>query len=69
MDITWEEGSEIAVRTDNGTVVVSANAAGLRSLAGILQNLADGAEGDNIHLDAYYALGDGSAELIIEKVQ
>ena len=69
MDITWEEGSEIAVRIDDGAVTVSANTAGLRSLAGILQNLADGAEGDHLHLDENNALEDGSAELIIEKVQ
>lgn len=65
MEIKWEDGFEIAVSAESGSVLVEANRQGLRSLAGILLSLADGAPGEHVHLDAYNSLEDGSAELIL----
>ena len=67
MDIHWEPGAEISVRTEENTILISANAPGLISLAGILKTLAIGKKGDHVHLDRYNSLEDGSAELILEK--
>ncbi len=70
MEIEWVDGFEIAVRVENdGSVVVSANREGLLSLARILTSLAkDAACGAHIHLDQYNSLEDGSAELIVERI-
>ena len=67
MEIHWEPGAEISVKIEGGAVVLSANAAGLRSLAGIMETLAKGAKGAHIHLDKDNSLEDDSEELIIEK--
>lgn len=65
----WDDGFEIAVRVDDGEVVISANPAGLRSLARHLLVLAQDATpaGHHLHLDESNSLEDGSAGLIIEK--
>ena len=68
MDIHWEPGAEISVRTEENTVLISANAPGLISLAGILKTLAKGKMGDHVHLDRYNSLEDGSVELVIERI-
>ena len=68
MNVTWEEGFNISARVENGIVVVTANAAGLRSLANICLALAEEPRGAHIHLDEFNSLEDGSAELIIERV-
>ena len=65
MEIKWEDGFEIAVSAGGGSVLVEANREGLRSLAGILLSLADGAPGGHVHLDEHNSLEDGSAELIL----
>ncbi len=67
MNIKWENGAEIAVKTENGSAVIKANRAGLLSLADIMNSLADEKDGAHIHLDEFNSLEDGSAELIIEK--
>lgn len=68
MEFKWEEGFEIAVEIQNGEVVLSANEAGLRSLANHLIALAeDEAHGAHFHLDENNSLDDGSAELIVQK--
>jgi hypothetical protein len=70
MQFNWEEGFEISVRVeDDGSVVISANEEGLRSLADHLNALADEASGDHFHLDEYNSLEEGSADLIVEKVE
>jgi hypothetical protein len=69
MEIRWEDGYEIRVRTDGETVTVSANREGLRSLALQLADLADEQPGTHIHLDRYNSLEDGSAELILERTE
>ena len=66
MDLKWEEGFAITVRAEDGRTVVSANRAGLKSLANHLNALAEEAPGTHLHLDAYNSLEDGSAELILE---
>ena len=53
---------------EKGEIVISANREGLLSLAGQLKALADGMPGDHIHYDAYNALEEGSAEMIIERI-
>ena len=69
MELHWEDGFEITVRIENGAAVVSANAAGLRSLAGHLNALAQAPSGSHLHLDAYNALEDGSDELILVRAE
>ncbi len=69
MKITWVEGAEVAVRLEKGAVTVSANREGLLSLAGQLAALAEAVPGSHIHYDQYNSLEDGSAEMIIEKVE
>ena len=66
MNLKWEEGFSISVRAEDGIAVISANRAGLRSLANHLAALAEEDPGSHVHLDAYNALEDGSAELILE---
>ena len=66
MELKWEEGFTITVRAEDGRTVVSANRAGLKSLANHLNALATEAPGAHLHLDAFNSLEDGSAELILE---
>lgn len=66
MDIRWEEGFTISTRADHGAVTLSANRAGLVSLARIMLDLAEGVPGDHVHLDELNSLEDGSIELIVE---
>ena len=71
MDIQWEDGFEISVKSDpdSGEITVLANREGMLSLARILTRLADGTPGSHIHLDQYNSLEDGSSELIIEVIE
>ena len=68
MKIAWEEGFEIIVRLEGGAAVISANRAGLRSLANHLIALAEEAPGSHLHLDEYNALEEHSAELVLERI-
>ncbi len=68
MDIKWKDGFQIEVRIDGGTVVISANREGLSSLADQLAALAKEGPGSHIHYDECNALEDGSAELIVERL-
>ena len=68
MDLEWEDGFEIRVRIDKNTVTISANQAGLQSLAKQLTALAEAAPGSHIHCDEYNSLEAGSAEMIIERI-
>jgi hypothetical protein len=67
MRTEWVDGFEIRVRIDAGEAVISANRAGLLSLAQQLTALAEETPGSHIHYDRDNALEEGSAELIIEK--
>ncbi len=68
MDIEWINNSEIRVRAEDGTVLVSANREGLLSLSRQLAALAEEQPGSHIHYDRYNSLEDGSEELIIERI-
>ena len=68
MEFKWEDGFTIATRIEDGAIVVSANAAGLRSLANHFMALAeDVSKGAHFHLDEFNSLEDNSLELIVEK--
>ena len=69
MHIEWVDGFEIRVTADRQEAVISANRAGLLSLARQLETLADAAPGEHIHYDVYNSLEEGSAALIIERVE
>ena len=68
MDIKWEDGFEIKVRSDGRSATISANREGLLSLAEQLINLAKEGPGSHIHYDEYNSLEKGSCELVIEKI-
>lgn len=68
MHIEWVDGFEIRVTADKREAVISANRAGLLSLARQLEALADAVPGDHIHYDENNSLEEGSAELIIERL-
>lgn len=68
MRIRWEEGFKIGVSVSEGEATISANREGLLSLANILADLANERSGAHIHLSEDNSLEDGSAELIIERV-
>ena len=68
MDLVWEEGFQIDVRTESGAAVIRANREGLLSLANHLKALAGEPAGSHIHLDQWNALEDGSVELILERI-
>ena len=69
MKIDWVDGFEIKAKVENGEIMVTANREGLLSLAQHLTALADGMQGDHIHYDEHNSLEEGSAELIIEKME
>ena len=69
MRIEWEPNFSIRVGVRGGKATLSANREGLLSLARILADLAKEPPGSHIHLDAYNSLEDGSAELIVEKLE
>ncbi len=66
--LQWEPDFSIRVRTDGRETTISANKAGLQSLASHLLQLAEGKPGDHLHLDEHNSLEDGSTELIIERI-
>ena len=69
MIVEWVDGFEIKAVAEKGEIVISANREGLLSLAKQLTALAEGVQGDHIHYDEYNSLEEGSAEMIIERIQ
>ena len=69
MELHWEDGAEIRVRTERGEALISANPAGLRSLAGHLLRLAEEPPGSHLHLDCWNALEDDSDALLLERTK
>ncbi|MFE6850335.1 hypothetical protein ACFVDH_06050 [Streptomyces sp. NPDC057674] len=65
----WDEDARIEVRGLGGEVVIEANAAGLRTLAGHLLVLAgDGVpDGAHLHLEDSNGLEEGSISLVLER--
>lgn len=68
MDLKWVDGFKISARSGGNVIAISANKAGLLSLAGQLQALAEEGPGSHLHYDQYNSLEEGSKELIIEKI-
>jgi hypothetical protein len=66
MKFNWHDGYMLGAHVDDGTVAISGNRAGLRSLADHLLALAEGKPGAHFHLDSFNSLDDGSAELVVE---
>ena len=66
---TWEKGARIEVRDLGREVVIEANAAGLKTLAGHLLTLAqDGTpDGAHLHLEESNGLEEGSVGLVLER--
>ncbi|MEH0544950.1 hypothetical protein QA802_18225 [Streptomyces sp. B21-105] len=66
---TWEEGSRIEVRNLGGEIVIEANAAGLKTLAGHLLTLAQDStpDGAHLHLEENHGLEEGSVGLVLER--
>jgi hypothetical protein len=66
----WEYRFEINVKSDENNIVISANKAGLISLAKQLLTLAQDnvPSGCHFHFDDYNSLENGSTDLIIEKI-
>ena len=69
MNITWEDGFTIKIRVDHGAVIISANKEGLLSLAKQFAALADNLPGSHINYDEYNSLEEGSAEMIVERIE
>ncbi len=68
MEIEWEKGFRILVTAENGEVVISANRAGLLSLAKQFTALAEEKTGGHIHYDRWNSLEENSVEMIVELV-
>ena len=66
MKLIWETGAEISVMVKDRETVISANRAGLLSLANHLTALAGELPGSHIHYDDQNSLEEGSAELVVE---
>lgn len=68
---TWADDARVEVRDLGGEIVIEANAAGLRALAGHLTTLAeDGTpDGAHLHLEAGHGLLEGSAALVLERCE
>ena len=69
MEIEWIDGFQIKAVAETNEIVISANREGMLSLAKHLTTLADGMPGDHIHYDVNNSLGEGSAEMIIERIR
>ena len=68
MRITWEDGFELRAAIRDDEVTISANRAGMVSLANILLALADETPGAHVHLDEYNSLEDDSCAIIFERI-
>ncbi|MEU4272244.1 hypothetical protein [Streptomyces sp. NPDC026092] len=69
LHFTWDADARIEVRNLGDEVVIEANAAGLRTLAGHLLVLAgEGvSDGAHLHLEDSNGLEDGSVALVLER--
>ena len=71
LQLEWEGDYFINIKTENNSIVLQANEAGLKSLAKHLLALSEHGVPDNthIHFDELNSLELGSQELIIEKIR
>ena len=70
LQLDWEKDFYIKITEDDGSMLLQANASGLRSLAKHFLSLANSEVPlhSHVHLDESNSLENGSAELIIEKI-
>ncbi len=68
MVLNWEPDATIAVEMRCDAVLISANRAGLLSLANFLTTMAQAECREHIHLDEHNSLEDGSVDLIIDRI-
>ena len=68
MKTEWIDGFELKTAASSNEIVISANKEGLVSLALQLMALAEGEPGDHVHYDENNSLGEGSVELVIERM-
>lgn len=70
LKLNWIDNYKIEVNNNHGEIIISANEEGLLSLANHFLTLAQAnvPTGTHIHLDEYNSLEEGSAEIIIQKV-
>ena len=71
LKLKWEKGFNIKVEREGDEVLITANKAGLISLANHLLTLSQDEvlEGTHIHLDKYNSLEEDSLDVIIEKAR
>ena len=69
MRIEWEPNFSIRVGVQASEATLSANRDGLLSLSRLFADLAEEPPGSHIHLDEYNSLEEGSAQLIVEKIE
>ena len=69
MNLHWEEQCVLRLTAQGQELVISGNPAGLRTLAGFLNTLANEPAGSHIHLDEWNGLEEGSRELILEQIE
>ena len=66
-DVIWEEEAEIHMDAEHGDVVISANRAGLTTLAKQMLYLRNLPAGCHVHYDSLFLGKDTDRDLIIEK--
>lgn len=68
--LSWQDGFTIVASANNGALIVTANKAGLISLATQLLTLAQDEipSGGHLHYDDGNSLEEGSNELVIQKM-
>lgn len=71
MEFDWIDDFSVAVEVVAGSVILKANREGLLSLARHFTRLAEerDAKGAHFHLDEFNSLEEGSAELIVERME
>lgn len=69
--LNWKDNYKIEVDNNHGEIIISANEDGLLSLANHFMTLAQPNVplGTHIHLDEYNSLEEGSAEIVIQKIE
>lgn len=70
LKLNWTDNYKIEVNNNHGEIIISANEEGLLSLANHFLTLAQAnvPTGTHIHLDEYNSLEEGSAEVVIQKI-
>ena len=70
IQLKWEDGFKIKTEFCCNSIIISANKAGLISLASHILTLAQDSTnmGTHIHLDEYNSLENDSLELIVQKI-